>query len=165
MLLAALADPDWPWDAVRLRRSGLPHGRLEALVTQIRERGLALHLDAADAVGFGDCTVHTAINSLSGLARQPGQRLCVSVHNAADIDAAVVAGADVLLWGHVFATPSKPGRPGHGLTALAAAARQAAPRPLLAVGGIRLLDEAAILAAGAAGWAAIRAPFRRYGSR
>ena len=142
----------------------MPHDRLKAWADRIRARGLTLHLDAPDAAGFRDCTLHTAVDRLPGLVRLPGQRLCVSVHAAADIDAAVAAGADLLLWGHVYATPSKPGRSGRGIAALAAAVRQAAPCPLIAVGGIGPADEAAVLAGGAAGWAAIRAPFAPYGS-
>lgn len=125
----------------------------------IRQRGLALHLDAAEADDFPDCTVHASAAMLPGRRRAAGQRLCVSVHDDPEIDAARRAGADLLLWGHVFATPSKSGRVGRGLAALTAAVERASPLPLIAVGGLGLGHEEAVLATGAAGLAAIRAPF------
>jgi thiamine-phosphate pyrophosphorylase len=77
-----------------------------------------------------------------------------SAHSEAEIDRA--AGADYLIFGTVFATRSKPGAAGQGLDAL----RQAVARfsgPVLAIGGISPANAPDVLAAGAAGYAAISA--------
>jgi thiamine-phosphate pyrophosphorylase len=78
-----------------------------------------------------------------------------SVHS---VDAAVQAegqGADYVVFGSVFASPSHPGRAMAGLAALERVA--AAVRiPVLAIGGVDAGRVEACLAAGAAGFAAIR---------
>lgn len=84
----------------------------------------------------------------------PGFLVGRSAHNDAEIDRA--AGADYLIFGTVFATPSKPGVAGQGLEAL----RRAVDRfqgPVLAIGGVSPGNAAEVLAAGAAGYAAIGA--------
>lgn len=79
-----------------------------------------------------------------------------SVHSLAEVDAAVAdAGCDYLLFGTVFASDGKPdGHPVAGLVRL----RQACARstvPVLAIGGINEGRTADVLAAGAAGVAAV----------
>jgi len=78
-----------------------------------------------------------------------------SVHS---VDAAVRAeaeGADYVVFGSVFASASHPGQEVAGLAALERVA--AAVRiPVLAIGGVGADRVAACLAAGAAGFAAIR---------
>ncbi len=77
-----------------------------------------------------------------------------SAHSDAEIDRA--AGADYLIFGTVFSTPSKPGVEGQGLGAL----RRAVGRfdgPVLAIGGVTAASAPDVLATGAAGYAAIRA--------
>jgi thiamine-phosphate pyrophosphorylase len=76
-----------------------------------------------------------------------------SAHSDDEIDRA--AGADYLLYGTIFATPSKPGTPGQGLAALAWAVTRFAG-PVLAIGGITAENVADVRATGAAGFAAIR---------
>jgi thiamine-phosphate pyrophosphorylase len=61
---------------------------------------------------------------------------------------------DYLVFGPVFETPSKPGRPAAGLDALHAVV-QATTVPVLAVGGIAIGRVSAVMEAGAAGVAAI----------
>ncbi len=68
--------------------------------------------------------------------------------------AAAAGGADYVLFGTVFATGSKPGRPAAGIDALGDAIRSS-PVPVLAVGGITPAGAAACAARGAAGVAAI----------
>jgi thiamine monophosphate synthase len=58
------------------------------------------------------------------------------------------------VFGHVFATSSKPGTPGVGLDALAAVV-EATARPVLALGGVSRERIPQILEAGAAGFAGI----------
>ena len=77
-----------------------------------------------------------------------------SIHSVDEARGARTAGADYLLFGNVFETSSKPGRPGAGLEALRAVA-DATPLPVLALGGVTRARVPALLAAGAAGFAAI----------
>ena len=78
-----------------------------------------------------------------------------SVHSADDAMRAMDDGAiDYVIFGTVFSTPSKPGRPAAGLSALADVVR-ATPLPVLAVGGVTAENASLVARAGAAGVAAI----------
>jgi len=81
----------------------------------------------------------------------------VSTHNLAEAQAAAEGGADFLVFGPVFHTPSKApyGEP-VGLTALRAV-RRAVNIPTLAIGGIKKGNVEQVLAAGADGIAVISA--------
>jgi len=83
-------------------------------------------------------------------------RIGRSVHDAPGAARASAAGADWLLFGHVFATASKPGLPPAGSAGLASACR-AATCPVLAIGGITAATARAAIAAGAHGVAVIGA--------
>jgi thiamine-phosphate diphosphorylase len=77
-----------------------------------------------------------------------------SAHDDEEIDRA--AGADYLIFGTVFATPSKPGAAGQGLEAL----RRAVARfdgPVLAIGGVNKSNLVEVMNTGAAGYAGIGA--------
>jgi thiamine biosynthesis protein ThiS len=79
----------------------------------------------------------------------------VSVHSPEECHQAQTAGADYLLLGTIFATPSHPGEPGAGVSLISRCA-DAGP-PLIAIGG---MDESCIpdvIEAGARGIAVIRA--------
>lgn len=78
-----------------------------------------------------------------------------SVHSAGEARTAVAEGADFLLVGNVYETPSHPGRPAAGLDLVRAAA--ALGRPVIAIGGIDAARAAEARDAGAYGVAAIRA--------
>ena len=78
-----------------------------------------------------------------------------SVHSIAAASVAEAEGADFVIFGPVFPTPTHPGAPGLGLRALAEVARAVAI-PVLAIGGVDAARAADCLAAGAAGHAAIR---------
>jgi thiamine-phosphate pyrophosphorylase len=78
-----------------------------------------------------------------------------SVHSRDEaVRAEAEGGLDYLLFGTVFETVSKPGIAAAGVTALADAAK-ATRLPVLAVGGITAARVAAVVEAGAAGFAAI----------
>lgn len=77
-----------------------------------------------------------------------------SVHSAAGAREAELGGADYVVFGPVFATPSHPGS-GLGLEALREAS-SAVDIPVLAIGGVDAERLEACIAAGAAGFAAIR---------
>ena len=74
-----------------------------------------------------------------------------SVHDAEGAAEAVRAGADYLVLGTIYATPSHPGRTGSGPAAVAASVDVAAGVPVLAIGGLRADRIEAVAAAGAYG--------------
>jgi thiamine-phosphate diphosphorylase len=78
-----------------------------------------------------------------------------SVHSAAEALAAEQGGGlDYLLFGTVFATPSKPQVTPAGVDALATVCR-AVVLPVLAIGGMTISSLSAVAWAGAAGFAAV----------
>src|SRR5690606_29297984 len=81
--------------------------------------------------------------------------IAVSTHDADELTAAREAGADMAVFGPVFATPGKGS--GVGVTDLNEAVKAAAGMPVLALGGITRDNYLEAIAAGAAGFAAIRA--------
>lgn len=89
--------------------------------------------------------------------RPPGSRLRIgaSVHDADEAARASADGADYLVWGTAYETPSHPGRPGAGPAGLrevvTALARHGPTVPVLAIGGIDARRVAQLVAAGAAG--------------
>jgi len=87
--------------------------------------------------------------------RYPELLVGASTHNLEELRRAEEGGADFVVFGPVYETPSKKkyGAP-VGLAALAEAARDARI-PVLALGGLKEENAAACLAAGAAGLAAI----------
>lgn len=132
----------------------------------VRARGLGLHLDLDDAKDpelGGPFVVHASPAADPDELRRlrADQALSISVHDDTEATWAHSVGAALVLWGHVLATPSKSGRPGRGFEALKSAAK-VSPLPLIAVGGLDLSHEEAVRASGAAGLAAIRAPFADY---
>ncbi len=85
----------------------------------------------------------------------------VSVHGADEALRAAADGANYLLLGTIYPTPSHPGRPGDGPSAVARVTRalQGASRtvPVVSIGGIRADRVEEVLQAGAAGVAVQRA--------
>ncbi|MCA9506316.1 MAG: thiamine phosphate synthase [Myxococcota bacterium] len=107
----------------------------------------------ADAVHLGQGDLPP-----DALPRDVRARLAVgrSTHDRAQLEAAAAEDVDYVAFGPVFGTTSKASEyTARGLEALAEAARRVAPRPLVAIGGIRLEHTAALAAAGAAGFAVI----------
>jgi thiamine-phosphate pyrophosphorylase len=83
-------------------------------------------------------------------------RAGLSTHSAEQLRAAEAQPVDYVAFGPVFGTRSKDSEYGaRGLEALADAARAAAPRPLIAIGGIDAGRVDSVLRAGAAGIAVI----------
>lgn len=85
-------------------------------------------------------------------ARRAAPRLVIgrSVHSREEAMAAERDGADYLVFGHVFASASKPGLPPRGVAALAEVAA-AVSVPVLAIGGIRAANAREVLRSGCAG--------------
>jgi thiamine-phosphate pyrophosphorylase len=114
---------------------------------------VALALDAAG--------VHLAGHSLpAARARHllgPQKLIGVSTHSLAEAQQAAAEGADFVVFGPVFTTPSKIAYgPPQGLQQLAAVVRQVTI-PVLAIGGIDHDNLPQVMAAGAHGVAMIRA--------
>lgn len=163
-------------DSIQIRGKNLPAGTLlevtAAIIEAVRtERHQVLvlvngRLDVALLAGADG--VHLPEASFDPL-RVPGcRRLALStatgrpflvgrsIHSHAAVTAPGTGRLDYLVFGHVFATPSKPGVPARGLAALARAA-SLAPVPVLGIGGITPANAAEVIQAGAAGVAVISA--------
>jgi thiamine-phosphate pyrophosphorylase len=151
--------------AVQLREKDLEGRALYQLAAQLRELtaryqarllindrlDVALAVEA-DGVHLGQTSFPVAV------ARQllgPNKLIGVSTHNPEEIAAAV--GADFLVFGPVYATPSKAkyGEP-QGIMRLRQAVAQS-PSPLLAIGGITVERATEVLSTGAHGIAVISA--------
>jgi thiamine-phosphate pyrophosphorylase len=152
---------------VQLREKDLPPRDLYPLALEMRQLtqtyGARLlindRVDVALAVNADG--VHLTATSLSAsIARHilgPERLIGVSTHTLAEAQTAAKEGADFLVFGPVFFTPSKApyGQP-VGLAALRAV-RGAVRLPILAIGGIKQGNLAQVLAAGADGIAVISA--------
>ncbi|TVY00279.1 thiamine phosphate synthase [Paenibacillus cremeus] len=114
-------------------------------------------LDAALAAG-ADGVQLTGSSLSAAQARRiapPGLAIGCSVHSAEEAKSAAREGADFVIFGHVFATGSKPGLAPRGLPALAEAAAAASPVPVIAIGGMTPDRVSDVLAAGAGGIAVL----------
>ena len=153
--------------AFQLREKDLPPRDLYPLALGMRQLTQAYgarllindRLDVALAVDADG--VHLTTTSLpASVARRllgPDRLLGVSTHNLAEAQAAAEEGADFVVFGPVFFTPSKAsyGQP-IGLDALRTV-RTALGLPILAIGGIKKANLAQVIAAGADGIAVISA--------
>jgi thiamine-phosphate pyrophosphorylase len=116
--------------------------------------------DAAAAAALGADGVHLGFRSMGAAdAREMlGEKALVgrSTHDFAELDRAVLEGADYVTFGPVYDTPKKRGiLAPRGEAALAQAAARSAV-PVVALGGVTAARAAALRAAGAAGVACIR---------
>lgn len=151
-------------DVIQIREKALSARNLSEIATRLVERLRAdptkvLVNDRADiAVASGCDGVHLTTHSLSiAVARRVvGENALIgcSTHTLEEVEQAGKAGADIILFGPVFASPGK-GQP-VGTERLAAAVRAAGRSKLLALGGIDELNFQDVMKAGAAGFAAIR---------
>jgi thiamine-phosphate pyrophosphorylase len=118
--------------------------------------------DRADIARAAGCDgVHLTTRSLEAavVRRAFGQEFLIgaSAHTFDEARAAREGGADFAVFGPVFDTPSKRAYgPPVGLEALAEAARELSPFPLVALGGVGEDEVEGVLKAGAAGVAGIR---------
>ena len=153
--------------AVQLREKDLPARDLFALACALRPicaaRGARLLInDRIDiALAARADGVHLPVNSFTSAEARglvgPGALIGASAHDMAEARAAAAGGADFIVFGPVFDTPSKRalGAP-VGLEALAAVAR-ALTIPVLAIGGITAGRVDAVRRHGARGVAVISA--------
>ena len=154
-------------DLVQIREKNLSASVLYQLATNAAAvtRGSDTKLlvnDRADiASASGADGVHLTTRSLpvDVVRRTFGDQFLigVSTHSLAEAGAARHSGADFVVFGPVFETPSKEkyGAP-VGLSILAQVASELSPLPVLALGGLEVSRVAACIQAGARGVAAIR---------
>lgn len=152
-------------NVVQLREKDLPAGELFLLGMSVRRltRGKALLLlnDRCDVTqACGADGVHLPENGLpTSMARWILGRHALVGRSVHDVDAAQQAerdGADLVQFGPVFATSSKPDAKPVGLKALREVANSISI-PVLAVGGITPENAAQVIEAGASGVALISA--------
>ncbi len=129
----------------------------ERFVAALRERrpGVAISVntraDVAHRLGAGLHVGRRGPAVAEARALRPDTPLSAAAHSVEEAVAAARAGADAVLFSPVFATSSKPGRPGAGLDALAACCAAVPGTPVLALGGVTPARVAGCLAAGAHG--------------
>ncbi len=152
-------------NVVQLREPDLPADETLALARRLRGvtagRALLLVNDRADvALLAGADGVHLGERGLPVSAVRswlpPGMLVGHSVHSLAGAREAHLAGADYLVVGTLWATPSHPDAVPAGVELLREMANRV-PLPLLGIGGIGPSEAAACRAAGAAGVAVVRA--------
>jgi thiamine-phosphate pyrophosphorylase len=154
-------------DIVQLRDKHSPRGDLIPLAEQLKEacgRTGALftvnddvelaRLVGADGVHLGEDDAPTP--DARGVLG-PGAVVGRSAGGVAVALEAVRGGADYLGVGTVFATPTKPDGEVTGLALIRAIAREDLPVPWFAIGGVTLETAPAVAAAGAPGFAVVRA--------
>ncbi len=153
--------------AVQLREKDLTTRELFGLGTELRELtrryGTALLInDRIDvALALDADGVHLPGHSFPAESARkivgPKMLIGASVHNVTEAEEAEAGGADFIVFGPIFETPSKrPYGPPQGLDALRAV-RQTVSLPLFAIGGITPGRVRAVKEAGADGVAAISA--------
>lgn len=152
-------------NAVQLREKGLPAGELWELACQLRQvtQGRALllindRLDVALAVGADGVQLPEDSLPVTAARRVSGDGLLIgrSVHSLEGAVQAEREGADFLVVGTIFATPSHPDVVPGGAEFLALT-RSSTRLPLLAIGGIGRDNVREVVAAGADGCAIISA--------
>lgn len=113
-------------------------------------------IDAARHLG-ADLHVGARGPSVSAAREHLGDEALVgfSAHAVDDVAAPAHAAADYFFMSPIYPTSSKPDHPGVGLEVLAQAAREAAPRPIFALGGLAPERVAPCLRAGAHGIAVL----------
>jgi len=134
-------------DAVLVREKHMDSARLLAFCSRLRDitrrydARLLVHTQADVACAVGADGVHVAstdiaeLSCMRGWLNRPGMSLSASCHDAAQLRAAAVAGADFALLSPVFPTPSHPGAPHLGAETFMAVL-DVSPLPLIALGGI-----------------------------
>ena len=161
---AALFEGGCRW--LSLREKDLPAAERLALLRRLVALGLrwdatvGVHEDVAAARAAGAGAVHLPDRAMSAAARtrfDDAVLVGVSAHGASRIAAAAAQGADYVTISPVFASGSKPGYgPELGLATVMALS-QAAPLPVIALGGIDATNIGSVIAAGASGAAVMGA--------
>jgi thiamine-phosphate diphosphorylase len=128
--------------AARLRTAGFPVLVNDRVDLVVAARALGVHLPS-HGIPVAVARRLLGVHSLIGR----------STHDPEEARTAAADGADYVFLGPIWETPSHPGWPGLGLSAI----RQAAPTRVIAIGGVTPERASACVDAGAWGVAAIRA--------
>jgi thiamine-phosphate diphosphorylase len=146
---------------VQLRAPGLSAAALEREATVLVAATsipvlVSARCDVALAAGAAGVNLPEKDISISAARALLGRRLVGrSVHSIQGASQAEREGADFVIFGPVWESPSHPGTPAVGLGSLTELVRSLGI-PVLAIGGVTEERVAEILASGAAGYAAIR---------
>ncbi len=149
-------------DLVQIREKQATTGERMAVVEELLQAGvpgssLSINDDLDVALHFGT-GLHLPERSITPLAARdllgPNVLIGRSVHTPAEAERS--QGADYVIAGHVFPTPSKQGLAPLGLEGLRRIV-EASPVPVLAIGGITAERVAEVIGAGAAGVAVMSA--------
>ena len=144
---------------VQLRERDLPDAQMLVLAGRLRAAtdGRALlfvndSVSVAEASGSDGVQLGERSRSVASARAAMARPLLVgrSVHDAAGALAAVADGADLLLAGAVYASPTHPGQAPAG-TDLIAQLAATAPVPVIGIGGITARNAAPVIEAGASG--------------
>ena len=165
LAVAVSAACDGGIDMVQVREKDLPGGALLTLAQELREttrdRALLIvneRVDVALACGADGVQLGEEALPVEEARRLLGGDALIgrSVHSVAGAVEAEAAGADFLIVGPIFPTPSHPESEGAG-TALLEQVRRAVAVPFLAIGGVDASNIEEVARAGASGAAVVRA--------
>jgi thiamine-phosphate diphosphorylase len=139
---------------VQVREKDLPDDELRALVRRIRDRippSTLVGVNGRVAIARSEgCGLH-----LPAAAPSPDTRKLTffgrSAHDLDEVRRAVDEGADYLIVGPVYPTPSKPGHPGRGPDLIRQVVSRVGPIPVFAIGGVEPANVGEVLRAGAWG--------------
>lgn len=154
---AGLRAADRGATVIQLRAPALPARAVELEAMRLKARSripviVSSRCDIALAAGLSGVNLPANDISVADARALLGDRwISLSVHAPSD-DA---GGADYVVFGPVWATSSHPGRAARGLDSLREVVRRS-PVPVIAIGGVNRERVPLLLAAGAAGFAAIR---------
>ena len=140
--------------------SGLEHYELAIRLSDRQSARLFVNdrLDVALAVPAAGVQLgHGSLAVSAARALQPRWWIGKSVQDLPEAETARTEGADYLVVGPVFATPSHPGRPPLGIARLKAIVGAMGELPVIAIGGISTDRVREVRRTGAHGIAAIRA--------
>lgn len=145
-------------DYFHLREKHRPAAEIVEGVIQLLDDGIPPHKiivnDRVDvAVAVNATGVQLAYNSLSVEAVKkafPSLYVGKSIHSMSEAQEAASAGADYVLYGHVFRTASKAGLSARGITSLKQVVKSI-DIPVIAIGGIKPENVQQVVEAGAKG--------------
>ena len=149
-------------DYVHLREKHLSARELMAAAEGLLQEGVPAskliindRVDVAAAIGARGVQLGwQSLNPAEVLKWAPHLRLGRSIHLPEEAEEASAQGAHFCMYGHVFASTSKPGQPERGLAKLAEVVHHSRI-PVIAIGGIRPKHVPEIMKLGAAGIAVI----------
>ncbi|MFB8375901.1 thiamine phosphate synthase [Paenibacillus taichungensis] len=160
-----IAKDIWQWvDYIHIREKKLTHEQQMYWAQSLNTQGVPSNqiimngLDRLDqhtllgGVHWGQTVIRSY--DKDELKRVERLRVGISVHSLEEAKVAEERGADYLFYGHVYASNSKPNCEPKGLSALAEVCSNVSI-PVIAIGGIRADNIAAIRTAGARGAAVI----------